>query len=162
MEKMEEELFSEESIEREFENSSVAWERFGQALSDAHRAVYERPTLDFPAPKGVVWLRYVGWTGTAIVLLLAFVGVGWFWNADRSPGAERFLNADAPPTGKKPLGAAGEDEADLDWDAGENELENFDSLLAQTQTDESDLDFEIAILDDSLGKLAGESSDEWF
>ncbi len=147
---MREEDLSEESLEKELEAHSAVWERFGRVLSEAHNQVYASPPTVSSAPDRTVRLRYAVGSVSAAVLLAALVGVG------------RFPGEEAERAGEAFVGASMEEDAELDWDAGENDLEHFESFLALTLTDDSSLDIEIAVLGDSLGKWAGESSEERF
>ncbi|MBE6427580.1 MAG: hypothetical protein E7028_03170 [Planctomycetaceae bacterium] len=158
---MTQDKFTEEMLEMELENSGV-WDDFGRILSDAHRSVYVRPNPEFQLRKAQesqsrvprrfarFHLRNAGWAVSAAVLLLAGIVIGWFARSGIETREEITC------------GFCWEDEADLDWEAGENELVDFDSLLEQVQNDGASVDLEIAILEDSLGEWSSESAEEWF
>lgn len=150
-------LLSEEELERELE-SAREWNRFGEILSAAHDSVYEKPqkspeirqTNSICAQflrKKMVWR-----TLSATLLLLLGLGI-----------AEHFLSRGAAPSGNAEVAEAeGEFEDDFDWDAGDSDLAMMDQLVDQVAFGDASVDFEIAILEDSLGEWSESEDENWF
>lgn len=164
---MKREILNEEQLELEFANSP-AWEKFGKILSEAHETVYEPCAVEVdsilavPSASKRSLGRFQILAGSAAVLAAVLLTV-WSFRQTEIQGpadtVEEFCQL-----GELDADLSSESDDSFCWnEEEESELARFDDFLnLVAANDDSDLDWEITILDDSLGELAQETEESTF
>ncbi len=177
-------------LEREFAVDPV-WAEFSGILSAAHSAVYARPEntktgeavsvadpvcvvnlpeslKDRPCGRRLRWRWGMAVSLTALALAVVLAGVWCETGKKMGPGSLLMDESishwdDGEISACDPEDEFFETADDFDWDAGEGELDDFGRLVQQVERGDAPLDWEIAMLGDSLRELTEETEDEdWF
>lgn len=177
-------------LEREFAVDPM-WAEFGGILSAAHSIVYAgsesaKPGISASVAESVgpTYVheslkcrpndrRLRGRGGMAVslaalVFAVVLAGVWWEMGKKTGPGTLSMQEMISHWEDEEISECDPEDEFfetadDFDWNAGEGELDDFGRLVQQVEHGEAPLDWEIAMLGDSLRELTEETEDEdWF